>query len=362
MTIDDSQIREVLENGLGSLQVPGGIPDSLLRRAKRRRIATSLVSGALATTLFAGAVYGASALTNNERADIPPAQSPRICAPEEVDIFTDISDPVGTGAGHYGVLLEVRITPQNMSCEPTLYIELDDSPVLPPDHEGPDADEFRRADENPCLRTGRAHGDFLYSDQHTIDVGTGCDPDDPSPHSTQVSLRFDGKTHEQIDDTEAKTASELPPCEDENSKSYGQEPPGKWLKDVLLELGAPGGYPLTEEDVRDTGTALWIDIPEYDNDPTIYATMVTPDIDPNVPRSTSEKEIGRRQSYTLYFDETDYKMETYRAVNDRWQLALLGYPGAGNDEVLWPDGTVAWLKQAVDIAEESPPQCEGPIT
>lgn len=164
------------------------------------------------------------------------------------------------------------------------------------------------------------------------------------------------------DFTVVSSSSDLPPCEDENTKSYGQEPPGLWLKDVLLELGAPGGHPLAKDDVRDTGTALWIDIPEYDNDPTIYATMLTPGADPNVAESETETEIGTRQSYTLYFNDTDYQMESYKAVNENWQLALLAYPGADNDEVMWPDGTVEWLKQAVDIAEQSPPQCEGPIT
>lgn len=98
------------------------------------------------------------------------------------------------------------------------------------------------------------------------------------------------------------TASEPPPCEDEHSKSYGEEPPGLWLNDLLLELGAPGGHPLTQDDVGDTGTALVINIPEYGNDPTIYATMLTPGIDPNVTESETEKEIGSRHTYTFYFE------------------------------------------------------------
>lgn len=108
------------------------------------------------------------------------------------------------------------------------------------------------------------------------------------------------------------TESEPPPCADEHSKSYGQEPPGLWLKDLLLELGAPSGHPLENDDVRDTGTALWIDIPEYDNDPTIYATMLTPVIHPNADESETENEIGTRHSYTL---DENYDRGTIRRID-----------------------------------------------
>lgn len=151
------------------------------------------------------------------------------------------------------------------------------------------------------------------------------------------------------------------PCEHESRNvSYGKTIPGRWLEEVIVSLGAPGGHPASKGEVRDTGTALWIDIAAYKSS-TIYATMLTPGIDPNVTTSATEKEIGRRGSYTLYLDERN-AWHSYKASNGTWQLALLAYPSANNDEVTWPEGTTDWLNAVVDRADQSPPQCQGPIT
>ncbi|CAN5463823.1 MAG: hypothetical protein ACR2MC_10110 [Actinomycetota bacterium] len=142
--------------------------------------------------------------------------------------------------------------------------------------------------------------------------------------------------------------------------SYGKTIPGLWLEEVIVRLGAPGEHPAPRSEIRDTGTALWIDIPAYRKGSIIYATMITPDTDPNFTSATDQM-IERRGSYTLYFNKGAYAWESYKASNGNWQLSLLAYPGAGSDVVAWPQGIIAWLNNVVDRAEQSPPQCRGPI-
>jgi hypothetical protein len=143
-------------------------------------------------------------------------------------------------------------------------------------------------------------------------------------------------------------------------QSYGRTIPGRWLKEVILNLGAPGGYEVTNKQVRDTGTALSIDIPQYDNDPTIYATMLTPGDDPNITSSPPKEEVGRHGSYTLYLQKGN-PWQSYTAIGADWQLSLIAYPGADNDQIAWPDGILEWLAQAAKIAQDSPPECSGPL-
>jgi hypothetical protein len=150
----------------------------------------------------------------------------------------------------------------------------------------------------------------------------------------------------------------LPACDDD--QSYGRTIPGRWLEDVILTLGAPGGHEVTNKEVGDTGTALSIDIPQYDNDPTIYATMLTPGDDPNITSSPVEEEVGKHGNYILYLQDGN-PWQSYKAISAGWQLSLIAYPGADNDQIAWPDGTLEWLAQAAKIAQDSPPECSGPL-
>jgi hypothetical protein len=74
------------------------------------------------------------------------------------------------------------------------------------------------------------------------------------------------------------------------------------------------------------------------------------------------KEDRTPGSYVLYFVDSGHAWQSYKASNGTWQLSLLAYPGANQDEVTWPDETTNWLNEAVDRAEKSPPGCQGPIT
>ena len=151
-----------------------------------------------------------------------------------------------------------------------------------------------------------------------------------------------------------------PPCQPQSRDlSYGKTIPGLWLEELIVDLRVPGRDRASRREVRDTGTALWIDIPAYSRGSIIYSTMITPDTDPDLPQSSTEEKIGHRGSYTLYFERGNFAWESYTASNGTWQLSLLAFPGAGSDTVTWPQGIIDWLHNAVDRAEQSPPQCRG---
>jgi hypothetical protein len=246
MIDDGSEIRKALKNSLDSARLPAEIPEAIVRRAKRRRIVTSFAAGAIAIVVAAGAVYGASTLTAIRAPKLSPAESGPICSRDQIeDITWELSDPVGTGASHPGVLFEVRVTSHDPGCRPTMYIELDDVPSLPPDGEGPDADEFRSSstylqDENPCFTTEHVAGDFLYTGEHTIEVGVACDPDEPWPHETHEIIRFDGDTHEQVETADDYSVV----AEDEQMRVFapGNGQPYGWcpVNAETLAAGDPG--------------------------------------------------------------------------------------------------------------------------
>jgi hypothetical protein len=113
--------------------------------------------------------------------------------------------------------------------------------------------------------------------------------------------------------------------------------------------------------VDDTGTALSIQIPGYENGPTLYATMLSKPFPENEDWDAPERKIGAYRNYVIFHTEGDFVWKSYVARSAEWQLSLIIYPGVGNDGVDWPQGTVNWLRRAVEKVENSPPQCSGPI-
>lgn len=191
----------------------------------------------------------------------------------------------------------------------------------------------------------------------TTAQGGGSPAWQPIPH-LEAATPSPATTHTPDQETEDDSSSDLPPCEDnQRGRNYGKTIPGEWLEALLLELGAPGGYPLTKSDVRDTGTALWIDIPEYDNDPTLYATMLSDPFPENEHWEAPEEEIGRQGDFQLFITKGEFAWQSYKARSDQWQLAIIAYPGPDQGEVRWPSGTVQWLSRAAEIAQDSPPRC-----
>jgi Tol biopolymer transport system component len=153
------------------------------------------------------------------------------------------------------------------------------------------------------------------------------------------------------------TDPETPACD--GAESYGQTIPGRWLEDLLVDIGAPGNHAVTHDQVGDTGTTLSIDIPAYEHGPTLYATMLAKPFPVNEDWEAPEKEIDRHGEFRILLTRGDFAWESYRARSDDWQLALIAYPGAENNEVTWPEGTLDWLARAVDLTQESPPECSG---
>jgi hypothetical protein len=61
----DNELRELLQERAGSVRIDASIPTHTLRRSRRRRIATTLVTGAVTVGVVAGAFVGAQALLND---------------------------------------------------------------------------------------------------------------------------------------------------------------------------------------------------------------------------------------------------------------------------------------------------------
>lgn len=147
------------------------------------------------------------------------------------------------------------------------------------------------------------------------------------------------------------------PCEQKSQDvSYGNTIPGRWLKELLLDLGVPGNYQVSSHQIQDTGTALRIDIPAYEGQFGIYAVMISIGDDASG-TDARENRIGRQGTYDLYFDGGNQ----YRAANATWQLSLLAYPETPEGDISWPDQTTDWLMRAARRAEQSPPHCQEPI-
>lgn len=204
MDNEETWIKAKLQERLKPIGVSSDLPGPVFQRAKRRRLTAVLGSGALAAVVLVGGFFGSAALTDDSPEFLPAAKG-QYCSPDEVEVTTEVDKPVGGGSGHPGIELTVRVEPKATGCETTLYVEMDDYPVLPPEGNG---DELRRSsiylkDENPCLTTEQLSGNLLYSGEHTVSIGTGCDPSGDWPHETQETFAFDGETHERTEDASA---------------------------------------------------------------------------------------------------------------------------------------------------------------
>lgn len=200
MDNEETWIKSKLQERLKPIGVSSDLPGPVFQRAKRRRVSAMLGSGALASVVLVGGFFGVNALTNDSPEPLLAANG-QYCAPDEVEVTTEIGEPVGSGAGHPGIQLLVSVKPEATGCETTLYVEMDDYPVLPPDRNG---DELRHSsiylkNENPCLTTDQLRGNLPYSGEHTVSIGTGCDPAEEWPHETQETFAFDGETHERTE-------------------------------------------------------------------------------------------------------------------------------------------------------------------
>lgn len=149
-----------------------------------------------------------------------------------------------------------------------------------------------------------------------------------------------------------------PSCQPADEPSYGTTIPGMWLEELFVEMAAPGGHQVTHQQVRDTGTALWIEIPAYEDALTLYATLISRPFPVNEDWDAPEREIERRGDFTIYFTTGDFPWESFVARDPEWQLALLAYAAKGQERIKWPDGVRKWLRAGIEEIEHSPPDCE----
>lgn len=199
--MNELEIRAALQR-LDMIEMDRELPNQLRRRAARRRTSLRIFTGAFILVCFA-VVWsaGVQALPWPSQG-IMPAGSPPVCEPNQIDsVQTDVSPPTGMGGGHYGVHFEVRINEHDADCQPTLFIKLDGAPMLLPDGQGPDADEFRGASiigGERCIDSDRAEGNFLHTGRHVIEVGVGCDPHGSDSSDVVRRVTFHGETSSRV--------------------------------------------------------------------------------------------------------------------------------------------------------------------
>ena len=198
----DDRLRSSLQQLTSDLQLPTDLQARVLRSSKYRRVGTVLVTAAFSVAVVGGGVLATTRLARDDGRRLNSVGTLTVCSVEKTgEIVTSISEPIGAGEGHPGVLFEARVVGHDDDCEPTLYIELDGVATLPPDHEGPDADEFRTSGTSTadsCISVDHVRGNFLFSGEHTIGLGVGCDPHSSGPHATQQHFVFDGDSHEAV--------------------------------------------------------------------------------------------------------------------------------------------------------------------
>jgi hypothetical protein len=158
-------------------------------------------------------------------------------------------------------------------------------------------------------------------------------------------------------ETPAESPSATPsPCVADPNGSYGESPPGRWLRRLLLEIGVPEAPRLREEEIIDTGTALQVLPAEYSGDLHVYVIAQRPP-DPEF-SPASRDAIGHIGESTLYFKD-GRPWRSFTAHSDEWQLSLLAYPGPGQT-VTWSPNTEAvrdWFSEALSRARHDPRPC-----
>ena len=371
----EARLRNSLRYNLDPIDATRQLPDDVASKARARRFIMMVGTGMVVVLLGASTVWTASILSSNP-SQLPvapaPSESPQeartthtneddgfsITTPEDWSVrwaapgqspamyvstfdfdlshgFCGADGPLSIlpGDGAFFWLYEIRglSAPQR-----PIHFELDESSLA--SYEGSGCVPTYRIDFSDSGRDFSVHAAF--GDQAGQDLR----------QQVLEALNFLEVSEHASEELEA-------PCEPADEPSYGKTIPGKWLENVFVELGAPGGHEISRPDIRDTGTALWIDIPAYEDGATIYATMLAMPVDPNEDWEAPEREIGRHGEYRITLTEGDFAWESYQARSEDWQLALIAYPGKGNDTVEWPQGTVEWIERVVEVAEESPPRC-----
>ncbi|MGI8406969.1 MAG: hypothetical protein ACR2L3_00450 [Actinomycetota bacterium] len=146
------------------------------------------------------------------------------------------------------------------------------------------------------------------------------------------------------------------PCITPQDGSYGESPPGKWLRSLLLQIGVPEAPRIEDEEIRDTGTALEVLPAEYSGGFGVYVIAQRP---PDPEFSPAPKEvIGHMGESTLYYEE-GRPWRGFTAHSEEWQLSLLAYPGPGQT-VAWGPNTEAvrdWFSEALSAARQDLPPC-----
>jgi hypothetical protein len=146
----------------------------------------------------------------------------------------------------------------------------------------------------------------------------------------------------------------------EDGPSYGTTEIGQWLKDLMIQVGAPQEDQIGSNEVTDTGTALQVHGEAYGDELVVYVTAQKPP-DPDFSADAAEP-VSQLEGFTIYYQEGQ-AWKSFTAVNTEWQLGVIGYPGAKARSVPWTASSTAiedWFSQALSRAKEDPPPCSFP--
>jgi hypothetical protein len=145
-----------------------------------------------------------------------------------------------------------------------------------------------------------------------------------------------------------------------NGPSYGTTEIGQWLKDLMIQVGAPQEDQIDSNEVTDTGTALQVNVDADGDELWVYVTAQKPP-DPDFSPDAAEP-VSQLAGFTIYYQEGS-AWKSFTAVNNEWQLSVIAYPGAKAPSVPWTASSTAvedWFSQALSRAKDDPPPCSVP--
>jgi hypothetical protein len=126
-----------------------------------------------------------------------------------------------------------------------------------------------------------------------------------------------------------------------------------WLRSIIERIGAPEGWPVQPKHLRDTGTALEIDLPEYEGRFTVYVTAGPPD--PEHDPKPSLDRIGNEGRFALHSSSSAETYTLHAKSRSLW-LSLHAYSDSGRPVTWRPrDAPRAWFASFRVAAKTAPP-------
>lgn len=140
----------------------------------------------------------------------------------------------------------------------------------------------------------------------------------------------------------------------EASASYGSSPIGRWLADIIEQVGAPEGYSAAASAISDTGTALELRLSQYADRFDLYVVAEKP---PDL-LNDSTKYMSHAEDLEgfEFFTATPDRWVSYLVRSPEWQLALLAFSDSDGRPAFNPRSAPQdWLAVVIRKAKSEPP-------